>query len=84
MKNKVLLNIYIPQIDESYEIYVPLNKNIANVICLIGKSITELKHFENFDYNNLQLYNIKTAIPYKPDSLVRDTDINNSSKLILM
>ena len=32
MKNKVLTEIYVPQLDEEYDIYLPLNKNIANII----------------------------------------------------
>ena len=47
MKNKILVEIYVPQLDENYNIYLPLNKNIANIITLIGKSIIELKRIED-------------------------------------
>lgn len=84
MKNKVLVEIYIPQLDEEYNIYLPLNKNIANVITLIGKSISELKRIDNFDYNSLSLYNRETTIKYNPDSLIKETNIRNGFRLILM
>lgn len=84
MKNKVLVEIYIPQLDEEYNIYLPLNKNIANVIILIGKSISELKRIDNFDYNSLSLYNRETTIKYNPNSLIRETNIRNGFRLILM
>ncbi len=84
MKNKVLVEIYIPQLDEDYNIYLPLNKNIANIIILIGKSISELKRIDNFDYNSLSLYNRETTIKYNPDSLIRETNIRNGFRLILM
>lgn len=84
MKNKVLVEIYIPQLDENYNIYLPLNKNIANIITLIGKSISELKRIDNFDYNSLSLYNRETTIRYSPDSLIKETNIRNGFRLILM
>ncbi len=84
MKNKVLVEIYIPQLDEDYNIYLPLNKNIANIITLIGKSISELKRIDNFDYNSLSLYNRETTIKYNPDSILKETNIRNGFRLILM
>ena len=35
MKNKVLTEIYVAQLDEKFNVYLPLNKNIANTIELI-------------------------------------------------
>ena len=29
MKNKILVDIYVPSFDEEYNIFIPLNKNIA-------------------------------------------------------
>ena len=84
MKNKVLVEIYIPQLDEDYNIYLQLNKNIANIITLIGKSISELKRIDNFDYNSLSLYNRETTIKYNPDSILKETNIRNGFRLILM
>lgn len=84
MKNKILVEIYVPQLDENYNIYLPLNKNIANIITLIGKSIIELKRIDNFDYNTLSLYNRETTIKYDPDSLIKETNIRNGFRLILM
>ena len=84
MKNKVLVEIYITQLDEVYNIYLPLNKNIANIITLIGKSICELKRIDNFDYNSLSLYNRETTIKYNPNSILKETNIRNGFRLILM
>ena len=84
MKNKVLVEIYIPQLDEVYNIYLPLNNNIAHIITLIGKSRCELKRIDTFDYNSLSLYNRETTIKYNPNSILKETNIRNGFRLILM
>ena len=42
MKNKVLVELIVPQIDEKYNVYIPINKKIGNVIVLLNKAISEL------------------------------------------
>ena len=37
MKNKVLVNIKIPEIDQDFDIYLPLNKTIESIIVLLEK-----------------------------------------------
>ena len=84
MKNKVLTEIYIPSIDEKYNIYLPLNKNIAEIIILIGKSICEIKRLNNINYNIFSLYNGETGLIYPPDKLIRESNIRNGTRLIIM
>jgi hypothetical protein len=39
MKNKVIVKILVPEIYESYDVYLPINKKIGNIIELLNKSI---------------------------------------------
>ena len=32
MKNKVLIELIVPEIDEKYNLYIPINKRIGNII----------------------------------------------------
>ena len=84
MKNKVLVEIYLAQMDETFNIYLPLNKNIANVIELICKSISEFRRIENLNYRNLSLYNRETSYKYNAETLIKDSNIRNGYRLILM
>ncbi len=84
MKNKVLTEIYVPQLDEEYDIYLPLNKNIANIIELICKSISEIKRIEKIDFDNYSLYNRETGTKYAPNRIIKETDIRNGFRLIMM
>lgn len=40
--NKVLVRLYVPKLDEQYDIKIPLNRRIYNVIKLLNKAIYEL------------------------------------------
>ena len=84
MKNKVLVDIYIPSLDEECNVFLPINKNIANVIELICKSIGELKRIEGIDFNSLSLYNRENGEKYLPNIVIKDSNIRNGFRLILM
>ena len=40
--NKVLVNIFFPKIDKKYDVWIPLNKRIYNIIELLLKGVNEL------------------------------------------
>lgn len=84
MKNKILVKIYIPSIDEEYEIYIPANETINKVLELIIKSVSELSD-DNLDLNQKHyLLDPETSLTYDNSNIVRDTNIKNSKKLILV
>ena len=60
------------------------NKNIAEIITLIGKSACELNRIDNINYNSFSLYNSDTGVVYAPDKLIRETNIRNGTRLIMM
>ena len=84
MKNKVLVNIYVPTIDALYELYIPTNESIRKVLELIVKSVYDLSD------NNLNievkhfLLDPEEATMYNELSIVRDTNIKNGKKIILV
>lgn len=84
MNNKFLVKIYVPLIESSYEVWIPPNKQIRNVINLLVKSIYELSK-ENYNPDFLpSLYNKKTSEIYNLEEKIIDTNIRNGSELILL
>jgi hypothetical protein len=84
MKNKILVKVYVPSIDEEYEIYIPVNETINKVLELILKSVSELSD-DNLDLNQKHyLLDPDTSLTYDNSNIVRDTNIKNSKKLILV
>ncbi|MCI8588616.1 MAG: hypothetical protein HFG40_03085 [Bacilli bacterium] len=84
MNNKVLVRLVVPEIDNIYDIYLPINKKIGNIILLLNKAISELSggDFPLSEFN--KLYNATTNTKYDPDLLLANTDIKNGTKLILL
>lgn len=84
MKNKVLVKVYVPSIDEEYEIYIPTNETINKVLELIIKSVSELSD-DNLDLNQKHyLLDPTTSLTYDNSYIIRDTNIKNSKKIILV
>lgn len=79
--NRVLINLYVPAIEKEYDVWIPLNKKVYNVIILIIKGLKD----ENYIPQNMPLlYNKITGHCYKTDVNIQDTDIRNATELILV
>lgn len=84
MNNKVLVELIVPVLEESYDVFIPINRKIGNIICLLSKIVSDMSggYFSVSEKN--ALYSGDTGDVYPVDTLVFNTDIRNGSKLILM
>ena len=82
--NKVLVKIILPEMDKSYDMYVPINRKIGSVIALINKLLKELTLDSYKGSIHQCLYNKETGNIYDNSKLVIDTDIRNGSCLVLL
>ena len=73
----------VPEIDKEYDLYLPVNKKIGNIVILLNESINELTNGELELSNNNKLYNSKTKEYYSSDVLLINTNIRNGSTLVL-
>lgn len=83
MEFKVLVNIYVPEIEQNYEFYIPVNRTIDIVIQIINHAINEIVFGEFPIRDNLQLCNRRTGQIYDNGFYVRNTDIKNGTQLVL-
>ena len=84
MKNKVLVELIIPDLDEKYDLYIPINKKVGNIIVLLNKALKELSRGVYMSSNATSIYNKMTGEQYKMDVLVRETDIRNGASLVII
>lgn len=84
MKNKILIELIVPTIEEKYNLYIPINRRIGNIIILISKAIFDMSNGMYQIDENSCLYNKETGKKYLSDDLVRLTDIRNGDSLILI
>ena len=78
--NKVLINLIVYSMGKNYDLYIPINEKVGNITKLLNNtlfydSINESK--------NNTFINALTGEVYDNNTLVRDTDIKNESKIIL-
>lgn len=84
MENKVLVEIIVPAIEKKFDVYLPVNRKIGNLIEFIGKGITEFSTGAFVIDKTTCLYNSFTGVRYNNDEIVRKTDIRNGTKLVLI
>lgn len=83
MENKLLIKLIVPELECTYDIFIPITKRVGNIITLLAKAINEL----GIEYTltpNMALYNKLTFEKYSPNGLIYQTDIKNGSELILI
>lgn len=82
--NKIFIKLYVPKMDLQYDIFLPLNKQIYDIILLLVKAINE---FSGGYYNPKDipmLYDRLTAKPFDVNLTVIESTIRNGTELILI
>lgn len=84
MKNKVLVKIVVPEIDQDFDIYIPVNELVWKIKKLISKCISDLTS-SNFDFSKEYVFiNPKTNQIYGENDVILNTDIRNGTELFLV
>lgn len=84
MKNKILIELIVPEVDKKYNLYIPINKKVGNLIVLLNRAIKELSDGIYEGTEKTSLYDRKTGEKYSINALIRETNIRNGSSLILI
>lgn len=84
MNNKVLIKLLIPEIDESFDIFIPINEILWKVKKMLVKSAGDLT-LKSLDTNkNYILINKNTLEIYPNNIQIAKTDIENGTEIILL
>ncbi|MBQ6816922.1 MAG: hypothetical protein IJO27_00660 [Bacilli bacterium] len=84
MKNKVCVELRVPMIERNFDIFIPVNKKTIEIVFLLNSAINEMTD-GNFPMNNhLSLIDGRTGAIYKTDLTIKENQISNGSKLILL
>lgn len=84
MKNKVLIRLYVPEIDFSFDVFIPVNEIVWKVKKLLVKSVSDLTGGILDLESDFTLINKVTSEIYDNNSVVINTNIRNASELILL
>ena len=83
-KNKILIELEIPLIEKNYDLFVPINKKVGTVKSLIEQSLVEITDGAYTPNEASNFYSKETGNIYDVNQSVRDTDLKNGSRVILM
>ena len=84
MKNKVLVRLIVPELDTSFDVFVPINEVIWRLKALFIKSISDLSSFSLPEDVNYLLLNKDSGRIYQNNELVLNTDIRNGTELFFV
>lgn len=82
--NEVLVKLYVPTIDQQYDIWLPINKKIATIINLLVKAVNEFTKGYYSPNKMPYLYDKVTTNAFDINLRVIDTEIRNGTELILI
>lgn len=84
MNNKVLIKLTIPEIDESFDIFIPINEILWKVKKMLVKSASDLT-LKSLDTNkNYIMINKTTLEIYQNNIQISNTDIKNGTEIMLL
>lgn len=83
MKNKILIIVFVPLIERQFDIYIPETKKIGTVKNLIIKIIEEQNPGTFSSKDIRHLYDKDTGELLDDNLFVRNSKIENGSKIIM-
>jgi len=82
--NKVLINVYIPILNKSYDIFIPTQSQLFEVIELIKRAVSELSEGQFVPSRDTVLARKATGEILDINSTVFELAIGNGTKLMLI
>lgn len=80
--NKLLIVLYVPTVEKEYSVFVPVGKTIGAIKTYICDIVSELS--EQNLVNKMYLYDKDGQTLYDDNQLLKNTNIKNGTRLILI
>ena len=83
MSNKVLVKLFVPEVDTTFDVFIPVNEVIWKIKKMLIKVVSDVMNVDLDISKEYVLINIDNSRIYKNNEIAIDTDISNASELIL-
>ena len=83
-KNKTLIELEIPLIEKKYDLFIPINKKVGTIKRLLEEALLELSDNAYIIKEDSNLYSKDNGTIYDVNQTVRETDLKNGSRIILL
>lgn len=82
--NKIIINVFVPLIADSFDIKIPINLDMVTVLELIQDSIVELTDNQYISNPNAKLYDKNTACLINTNNIVKFSGLKNGASVMLI
>ncbi len=83
MDFRVYVVIYAPLLEKKYEVLIPIDRRIHEVISLFKKTIPDLSK-NYYETNSPLLYNKVSGESYDINTVIKDSNIRTGTRLLLL
>lgn len=84
MENKVLIKLDVFELDETFDVFIPVNEVVWKIKAMLAKCVSDLEYIK-FDPNNeFVIVNKNTGQVYNNNEIIINTDIRNGTELLLI
>lgn len=84
MKNKILLEVEVPMLEKTYDLYIPVNKKVGTIKNLIEEALADITNNAYTPSESTNFYSKESGMIYDVNQSIRDTNIKNGSRVILI
>jgi len=82
--DKIIINVFVPLIDSSYDVKVPINLSMIDVMDLIQKTIVELSDGDYILNPEAKLFDKNTAKLINLNNIVKFSGLTNGASVMLI
>ena len=84
MNDKVLIKLDVFGLDETYDVFIPVNELVWKIKAMLAKCVSDLEYLKFNPNEDYLIINKKTGAVYNNNDIIINTDIRNGSELLLM
>ena len=84
MKDKVLIKLNFIEVDESFDLFIPVNEVVWKVKKLLIKAVGDITQTNVSMNDEYVLMNASSNTIYDNNQIIIDTDIRNATELIMI
>lgn len=82
--NKILVEIYVPVLNRSFDVFIPLTSSMSQVLELVKKAVSDLSDGRFIADENTALCHKEDGTIININLSVAELEIKNGSKLMLI
>ncbi|MCL1853219.1 MAG: hypothetical protein FWF88_09355 [Peptococcaceae bacterium] len=82
--NKILVELTLPAAEQTYDVYLPLESEIGEIVNLLCALFSDLARGKYMPTANTLLCDTETGDPFDKNKTAANYDLKNGSRILLM